>query len=631
MVIIINGAPRNIPVRPGAPLGKLSLEIRLLADVRLNQLETIVRKSLSTFRLAAYALCMLSLFGLRAYGQEKDHTYGHPNGSVHDWSRRHVVYPRVGPIHSLIAVQHDRRAISSWQAAAREDWHRVNDPRHFRSAQSGFHRDWSILLTNCTPSASCEGTAPDMYPAKYSFDTSAPVTSANCLSDFIVYPVNSIGASNQPNIVAFNNLYSGSPTGFCDREPTPPLGDGGVTATVMWSYDVTAAGGAVPTSPTLSLDGTKVAFVESSSSTTAHFHVLAWKSGDGVDTTTPDAQNVLKPKTITSGFATVAPNAGSGTVTDLALGSTSDTLSSPFIDYDNDSAYVGNDSGVLFRITNVFCTTGACTVGTSPAPVLDSTWGTGGALTTGCTGKLTGPVLDGAGDVFVGCSDGKLYAFNTTTGAQLTGSPLSVGDGTTYGGIVDPPMVDAVNGFVYVVSVNTGIPVVVQVPVTAGTALNTPSTATLAAEGSFNLHNPDFNNAYYTGTGTPLLYELAANSSAGVNLYGIGFTGTPPVMNAGTPGNVDTFGIGSYEISPLTEFYDGNEDRFFDSVLGLGSLASWNITTTFPSGFETSISSYSSSGIVVDNDATGVNQADSLYFSNLINNSAVKLTQSGLH
>ena len=58
----------------------------------------------------------------------------------------------------------------------------------------------------------------------------------------------------------------------------------------MWSYDIEGiATGAVPTSPVLSLDGKKVAFVESAAGA-AHFDVLAWKSGDGVAT---NKQNVL--------------------------------------------------------------------------------------------------------------------------------------------------------------------------------------------------------------------------------------------------------------------------------------------------------------------------------------------------
>src|SRR5208337_535938 len=171
----------------------------------------------------------------------------------------------------------------------------------------------------------------------------------------------------------------------------------------------------------------------------AHFHVLAFKTGDGVVAT--NLQYVLTPKTISS-FTGNAPLTGSGTATDLALGSSSsgtDTLSSPFVDYVRDVAYVGNDVGVLYRIKDVFCTSvnADCKGGTKPAPSLDASWGTGGAVTV-CIGELTGPVLDFVTmNVYVGCSDGKLYSVSQTG----TVKSLTVGDGTskTYGGILDPP------------------------------------------------------------------------------------------------------------------------------------------------------------------------------------------------
>ena len=119
------------------------------------------------------------------------------------------------------------------------------------------------------------------------------------------------------------------------------------------------------------------------------------------------------------------------------------------------SAYIGNDTGTLFRVIHVFCTNPDCTNGGSPAPILDGNWGSGGGLATACSGQLTGPVVDGrTGNIFVGCSDGKLYGF-TPAGAPIPGSPLIVGTGSGTGGIVDPPMIDAVNGFAYVVSGNS--------------------------------------------------------------------------------------------------------------------------------------------------------------------------------
>jgi hypothetical protein len=109
----------------------------------------------------------------------------------------------------------------------------------------------------------------------------------------------------------------------------------------------------VPTSPVSSLDGKKVAFVESATGNPAHFYVLAWRSGDGQAT---NRQNALVPKTLAAPFSPTAPVASgtSGAVTDLAFGVTTDTLSSPYVDYAPDRAYVGNDEGVLFRFKNVF-------------------------------------------------------------------------------------------------------------------------------------------------------------------------------------------------------------------------------------------------------------------------------------
>jgi hypothetical protein len=587
----------------------------------------IARKTFSAFHFALFAFFVLSLFGSPAYGQRKDknETIEHPNGLVQDWSHHHAVYPRVGPLQSLLVVQNNPRAIHSWQAAARANWHRTNNPKSHNGKQTAFHRDWSISLGTGT-------TAQSMFPAKFGFDVNA---APDCANDFIVYPVNTIGGAGQPNIVGFNNLYSGTAgsTGICNaplQGRTAGVNDDGFSATTMWSYDIHAAGGIVATSPALSLDGTKIAFVETKFAgvgNAAHFHVLAWKSGDGV---AANLQAVTSAVTINT-FSTTTPAAGAAT--DLALGTTDDdTLSSPFIEYGLDMAYVGNDAGTLFRIKNVFCTFPQCTGAGSPAPSLDTSWGIAGALGTGCSGKLTGPVVDGStGNVFVGCSDGKLYGF-TSAGAGLTNSPLTVGDGTATGGIVDPPIVDGVNGLVYAVSGSAagGTSVLVQ----AKTAdLSAKVTATLGTAGSSNLHAPAFNDAYFSsGTSANwLLYEVTPNSSiAGITVYGIAFNGSR-VMTSGTPANADNFAIGTSEISPLTEFLtSGGEDRFFESVLNPGNLASYNITTTFPTTFEHNVSEGNgTTGIVVDNGSAS-NQADSIYFGVLGSNTAVKLTQSDL-
>jgi hypothetical protein len=628
-----------------------------------------VRKEFSLSRLALCALCVLSLFGLGACGQVgalgqqsalgqvpvQTQTNEHPNGLVQDWTNHHVVYPRFGPAQTLIALQNDPRAVQSWQAAARADWRRYNSFRFPNRTHTSLHLDWSIGL-------GAGGTAPAMFPAKFTFDTTAAPTCIISttsvppvpIPDFIVFTVNVAGGINQPNIVAFQDLYSGpGPSGICSTQrPTYFTLDNAASAATFWSYNITAADGVVSTSPALSLDGTKVAFVEKGSGTQAHFHVLAYHggtssaAGDGVDIN--NSQNVLGPASITNSFVTLAPAAGSGTATDLALnvGTTqSDTLSSPFVDYADDVAYIGNDSGVLFRVKNVFCTN-VCTVGVTAAPSLDTTWPTSGGtafsgtLATGCPGKLTGPVQDrGTGNVFVGCSDGTLYGF-TPSGSAIPGSPLTVGTlfGPT-GGIVDPPLVDVVNGLLYVVAGNagsgSGAPSVLVQTGTTSFLTPTPVTAFLGAGGHFNLHAPAFNDNYFSNptSTTWLLYALALDGTGTQStLYGITFNSSR-VMTAGAPTNADVFSFGADEFSPATEFLTtAGEDRLFESFLGSspGNLASFNISTTFPASLEHFATEGSgTTGIVVDN-ASASAQADSIYFGALTANTAVKVTQSAL-
>ncbi|HUE43767.1 MAG TPA: hypothetical protein VMP12_09385 [Candidatus Sulfotelmatobacter sp.] len=520
-------------------------------------------------------------------------------------------------------------------------------------------RDWSIYLGTA-------GTAPAMYPAKFTFDVTA---TPSCANDFVVFPVNATGSAAQPNVVAFNNLYSGTAggTGICNSR-TVPTGhtDNKASATVLWSYNVSKIGGTVTTSPVISFDatGSKIAFVESIAGQPAHFHVLAWRKGDGQASS---LQNALTPAPITS-FVTSAPVAGSGTATDLALGAAttgSDTLSSPFIDYTNDLAYVGNDIGVIYRIKNVFCTAGACG---GSGPSFDATWGTGGALTIGgsCTGKLTGPVLSaGNSNVYVGCSDGKLYSISQTGVIKS----LVVGDGVaskTYGGIVDPPIVDGVNGFVYVVSGsanNAANAVLVQ----AKTDLSSSVSVPIGVGNQCNMHAPTPNNAYLTNiaSSSALMYVGGLSTTGSVNppcnggsngsaiptLYGAGFNATG-VMKSGTPTNVefDNFGGLGREFSPITEFFNSttSTDWLFVSALQSNQVnfGGLNITSGFLTSANIATEGVGTSGIIVDNNASATTspQAASVYFNALQENAActnntngaatggcaVKLTQSSL-
>jgi hypothetical protein len=597
------------------------------------------------------------------------------------------------------------------------------------------HRDWAINL-------GAGGTAPAMYPAKFGFDIKV---APSCTNDYVVFPVDAAGGASQPNIVAFNYLYSGTAggTGICNR--TASGSDTGVAAKVLWSYNVQGiSGGGVTTSPVISYDmrapsasGTKIAFVESPAAaggpiltasinaggtryavgdtgtiaggatlatykvtavaggavtaftitsggagysvgtgiattrtsgagrnfrvnivtvggSPAHFHVLAWKAGDGQNT--GNLQSVLTPKTITT-FSATNPAAGSGAATDLALGSSmtgTDTLSSPFVDYTSDKAYVGNDDGVLYRIKDVFCTSGNsdCSGATQPAPSLDTTWGSGGAVTV-CSGALTAAIVDFVTDnIFVGCSDGKLYGFNSS-GAPLGTPSVTVGNGSALGGIVDPPIVDGVDGFVYAVSGSNGTNAVL---VQASTNLGTHTTMPVGGANVFNLHEPAFSNAYYTSpTAAGALIYVAAYNNAGneIELYGYCFNSSSGIL-ANCPGVnppgpetavLNTAPGSQLEYSPLTEFYSSTSstDWLFVSVLqnrnpniGLFNINSFPASATLAASTQ---EGSGTSGMVIDNNSSSA-QASSVYFGALnttgtcgaggTGGCAVKLTQASL-
>ena len=164
---------------------------------------------------------------------------------------------------------------------------------------------------------------------------------------------------------------------------------------------VTQTGGQIKTSPALSEDGTKVAFVESTSSG-SYFHVLVLPNP--IPAPPSQSGTVLVPQTPTSCTTPTTP----GCMTTLTIQtSASDSNSSPWVDYFSDTAYVGADNGLLYKITPVFG---------GGAPALVSTGGWPVTVSTQTTKVLTAPVVDDtAGMIFLGDGEGYLYSVSLTS------------------------------------------------------------------------------------------------------------------------------------------------------------------------------------------------------------------------
>ena len=331
-------------------------------------------------------------------------------GYPQDWSSRHLLMPGARTEDVMAAAERDPRYIYNlvMRKVAMENGRNWPTARTGRPLPQPKHRikiDWAVSLEN--------GYVPqNQFPAKYQFGVSAE----NCNSDYVLFGL-TVTSGTQANLVGINNLYT---TG------TSPCNGG--SPWVAFAYNtVTQTGGQIKTSPTLSADGTKVAFVESTSSG-SYFHVLVLPNP--IPAPPSQAGTVLSPQTPTTCTTPTTP----GCMTTLTIQtSATDSNSSPWVDYAPDTAYVGADNGVLYKITPVFG---------GGAPALVSTGGWPVTVSTQTTKVLTAPVVDDtAGRIYIGDGYGYLYGVNLanpgTSMAQVTVGWVGNGAGT---GVVDPPI-----------------------------------------------------------------------------------------------------------------------------------------------------------------------------------------------
>jgi hypothetical protein len=537
---------------------------------------------------AAIAEWCVVLFVFASMMQAQQATLAGHTGVPQDWSDSHIVFSRdTLALHPELLDREPRvfhRAMQRWQAPNSDVFH--GDVAKPVSLENSSHPDWSIANSGGRLDA-------NMFPVKFSFDPSAP---PSCANDFVVFGLAVVGTTGgQANLVAYNNLYSGtSPTGMCGTAPT-----------VLFAYNITTASttGKIVTSLILSEDGTKIGFVESLTGS-AIFHVLTWTAGHGT----------LK--------AAAAPSSMTSLTFSATAGSTS---SSPWIDYGNDIVYLGDDSGVIHKITGVF--KGTPTLAGAPWPV-----------TVSSGYHLTPPVLDATlGALMVGSANGNLYKISTSTGVLSTGLPIGAG---TSGGIYAAPIVDVTNGTTFVVVANDGKEggALVQLDTSDLTEISKSSLGQAAFSGTaMRLYEPAFSNGYFTKP-----------SSGVVRLCGTGTADTTPWQYAfgfNAANNMKTTASFSQQLinstaarcTGWTEFFNpnisGGTDYFFfgltQDCTGTGVTFGCVAETTGNSAPVTATINGGPSGIVVDNYSTAA-QASSIYFSAERINALYKLTQNGL-
>jgi hypothetical protein len=347
---------------------------------------------------ALLTLVMVILVGALARGQGQDVEAPMPGsvGFPWDWSHQHVVFTKTTDPEVLEKTTQDPRAFHQWLRRTRdfslpaedgeplislENFLQSNgspfglpdakpdpDPnserlrrrrRGRREHEPTFKRDWGASLGATKFSNLTSNNSTPVYPAKYSFNVNAP---PSCANDYVVFPTgnnsqtsnNPLNPNGQAAIVGFNNLYSTQPAtgGYCDADGP----------TVAWAYvnaacPATMSNDAILSSPTLSLDGTKIAWVTAK----GNVQILTLASGAKRGT-------ALAPVCI---GAVVSGGDGSS-LQSLQLGDakqnpTNVSLSQVYVDYHSDSAYVGDDNGFLHKITPFFTASGALQEVTTPA------------------------------------------------------------------------------------------------------------------------------------------------------------------------------------------------------------------------------------------------------------------------
>jgi hypothetical protein len=458
------------------------------------------------------------------------------------------------------------------------------------------------------------------YPAKFSVSVANPTP--NCNTDYVVFTLpTGGGVPGNFNIIAYNNLYVTAAGGsaFC----------AGTAPTAMFEYNASSAGGTLNGSPVLSLDGTLIAFVENAMPANggAVLHILKWHSGDiqTLDLLFPAPFNLSAlPNCATNGA--VAPCQYSLQYTPSASRNSA-TLSSPFVDYLTDTAYVSDDGGNVYAIAPVFTATP-----TNPPAVLS-----GWPVNVGAALVLTPPVYDATSkNIFVASTAGTEFFVQTpssTMGSCLSGTPPCVGSNifafTGGGSIAEAPVVDSTTGRVFVSGTQAGGASASYV-VQADTQLSAGSIRVgRIGDGTVNAIHPGTpDNNYFTSVATGKLYVCGQTSSGAGQLFAYGFDALG-VMNT-TPVTSFPLLLGNNSLAnapctgALTENFNQsvNKDFIFVGVKSCagatsGCVVSLDVTSAFPTAVRSQLSVVGgTTGIIVDNvtDASATKITTDIYF-----------------
>ena len=489
-----------------------------------------MKSTAARFSWIGVSLCGLMFLGWVVTGQAaKSPEQGLPT----DWSHSHVIFAHPASAAQERSIGQDPRY---WQQRYRREIPQQFPVQGFQAAPG--------VSSSQTPSAGlwaenmgASGAAgPANYPAKYSFS----LTTANCGNtskpDYVVYSTGLLGSGTQASIVAFDNIYNG-----CS----------GAVPSTYWAFNT---GGLILTSPLISLDGTQIAFVQTSGSPTgnAGLVLVKWKAST--------METITSPGVPTSVTAAQYPTCVAPCMTEVFLqkgggGNVDDRTSSPYYDYSNDIVWVGGSGGWLHKITGVFKGTPAEVTASFPVKV-----NTGNALSGPLYDHTSQNVL--VGDV--GTGGGFLYRVNSSTGVATASGQLDFGVG-----LVESPLLDVTGGKVYAFASSDGTTscaggVACAAVYTLSTSFGAGTTGTKVTVGNSVLNgstpNPmyvgAFDSAYYNSTNATGALYVCGNTGGSPVMYRIPVVAG--VMGSPVPGASLTPAGRIPACSPVTDFPNPN-------------------------------------------------------------------------
>jgi hypothetical protein len=602
-------------------------------------------------------------------------------GFPEDWSTRHVIYTRNGSAEDMLKVRDDPRFLNSIllhyvrehrNQAAQPATAGLNvsltpdssdlslfdpvlfnpvsfnpvlsnpvSPRRPTLPKKNKHSkvDWSVSLG---PTAGMAlGETPAIYTYNYATPSCSTLTAVPpVVGDFVVYTINAAATvGTQANLVGLTNLYTdGAGTGHC----------AGTGPAFLFSYAIGTGGS--PLSPVLSLDGTRIAWIENRTAAASYLHITIWVANQGASATSP----VAATGTFSNGACTPA-----GSSCDDAIEYTASTYpgcntaytaanghSDLYVDYSSDAGFISANNGLLYHIKNIFSTT--------TSPTVDFCIPVNAGFETAPSSAMSGPVYDPLlNEVFITDSE-KIYAYQVNASATTPNFSAASPASYTYGNSASNhnyqtgpgPLLDALNGYIYVFSTYdansetsvTQLPTSLASGVPVELGPKSTNANPLLFYGAFDNNYYNYGPAYGTHPASTL-YSCGTDDSVGnaavQDLFAISFnptTGlanTTPAMSYNT--NINPGGTAGL-CSPITEFYDGTNDRIFvgmgeeGATTGANVVTMWNVNTqlTNTSGTGGTMPTYAAratgylggtSGIAADNNDSGTAQAESIYFS----------------